>query len=328
MEQTLFIQIPCFNEEETLPITLADLPRELPGISKIEWLVIDDGSTDRTSQVAKECGVDHVVRHLRNLGLARAFMTGLETSIALGADIIVNTDADNQYCSQDIPKLIQPILSGQADFVIGSRPIEAIPSFSPIKKVLQNMGSWLIRRVSKTKIRDTTSGFRALSRNAAMEMHVFNEYTYTLETIIQAGQKGMAVVDVPINVNKQLRPSKLIKSIPDYLQKSSLTILRIFMTYQPFTFFVLPGMLFFGSGVLVGLRFLYYYFTSTGSGHVQSLILMVILIIVGGFLIIVGLIADLISVNRKLLERVEWRIQVLSEKIKLMENRYRPHESN
>jgi glycosyltransferase involved in cell wall biosynthesis len=314
MDRTLFIQIPCFNEEETLPITLAELPRELPGISKIKWLVIDDGSTDRTSEVAKQCGADHVIRHLRNAGLARAFMTGLEACIALGADIIVNTDADNQYFAQDIPKLIAPILTGQADFVIGSRPIESIPSFSPIKKVLQNLGSWLIRRVSKTKIKDTTSGFRALSRNAAMEMHVFNDYTYTLETIIQAGQKGMAIMDVPIKVNRQLRPSRLIKNIPDYLEKSTFTIIRIFMTYQPFTFFLIPGMLFILLALLVGIRFLFfYYFTSGGSGHIQSLILLAVLISLGGFLLIIGLIADLISVNRKLLERTDLQIQRIKE---------------
>jgi glycosyltransferase involved in cell wall biosynthesis len=309
----VIIQIPCFNEEETLPITLAELPHELPGISEIEWLVIDDGSTDRTSQAAKESGVNHVVRHLRNQGLARAFITGLETCISLGADIIINTDADNQYCSLDIPKLIAPIISGQADVVIGSRPIESISSFSPVKKALQNLGSWLVQRVSKTQIRDTTSGFRAFSRKAAMEMHVFNEYTYTLETIIQAGQKGMAILDVPIRINKPLRPSRLIRNIPDYMQKSFLTILRIFMTYQPFSFFILPGLLSLLIGILVGFRFIYFYITSGGNGHIQSLIFMAVFISLGGFLVITGLIADLISVNRKLLERIDLQIQRIKE---------------
>jgi glycosyltransferase involved in cell wall biosynthesis len=313
MGKTLFIQIPCFNEEETLPITLGDLPRTLPGISKIEWLVIDDGSTDRTSQIAKECGVNHVIRHLRNQGLARAFLTGIEACIELGADVIVNTDADNQYCAQDIPRLIAPILNGEADYVIGSRPIESISTFSQTKKILQNLGSWLIRRVSNTPIKDTTSGFRALSRNAAQEMHVFNDYTYTLETIIQAGQKGMAIKDVSIRVNKTLRPSRLIKNIPDYLQKSIFTIIRIFMTYQPFIFFVMPGGFIFFMGILLGIRFLYYYLNSTGSGHIQSLILMTIMISMGGFLMITGLIADLISVNRKLLERIDLQIQRIKE---------------
>jgi len=311
----LIIQIPCYNEEETLPITLADLPRELPGISEIKWLIIDDGSSDRTTQVAKDLGVDYIVRHVQNQGLARTFMTGLDACIKLGADIIINTDADNQYCASDIPKLLEPILSGKADIVIGSRPISTISHFSPIKKTLQNLGSWFVRRVSKTKIQDTTSGFRAFSRKAAMEMHVFNEYTYTLETIIQAGQKGIAMVDVPIGVNEQLRPSRLIKSIPDYLRKSTLTILRIFMTYQPFAFFITPGLISFSLGILIGLRFLYYNFTSNGSGHIQSLILSAILTSLGGFLIITGLIADLISVNRKLLENIEGKIQLLDEKV-------------
>jgi glycosyltransferase involved in cell wall biosynthesis len=304
----LIIQVPCFNEESALPVTLAALPKKLAGISRVEWLVIDDGSSDRTALVAKEHGAAHVVRHLRNLGLARAFMTGLETALDLGADIIVNTDADNQYCAADIPKLIAPILAGQADIVIGSRPIESIPEFSPAKKALQRLGSWMVRRVSKTHIRDTTSGFRAYTRNAAMELHVFNQYTYTLETIIQAGQKGMAIVDVPIRINEQLRPSRLIKSIPDYVRKSSLTILRIFMAYQPFPFFVIPGLVSLLAGLLVGLRFLYFLFTSGGAGHLQSLILMAILMSLGGFLVITGLIADLISVNRKLLERIDWQL--------------------
>ena len=311
----VIIQIPCFNEEQDLPVTLSELPRELPGIAKVEWLVIDDGSADKTAEVAKEHGVDYVVRHTRNLGLARAFMTGLDACISLGADIIVNTDADNQYVAADIPKLIAPVLSGEADIVIGSRPISSIPHFSPVKKALQILGSWLVRRASNTQIRDTTSGFRALSRSAAMEMHVFNEYTYTLETIIQAGQNGMAITDVPIRVNEILRPSKLIKSVPDYLQKSVFTILRIFMTYQSFTFFFIPGIISFFLGILVGLRFLYYYFNSAGNGHVQSLIFMAILLGLGGLLMIIGLIADLISVNRKLLERIDWRLQKVESRV-------------
>ncbi len=308
----LFIQIPCFNEEASLLKTLAELPRELPGISEIKWVVIDDGSTDRTIPVAKEGGVDYVVRHLRNLGLAQAFMTGLETCISLGADIIVNTDADNQYNAADLPKLIAPILTGEADIVIGSRPIASVPYFSPVKKTLQGLGSWLVRRASNTRIKDTTSGFRAFSRNAAMQMHVFNDFTYTLETIIQAGQKGMAIVDVDIRTNDQVRPSRLFKSIPDYIQKSALTILRIFMTYQPFSFFIVPGTILTTIGLLLGLRFLYFfYFTPVGTGHIQSLILAAILLSLGGFLIVAGLIADLISVNRKLLERIDWQLQKL-----------------
>jgi len=311
----IIIQIPCYNEEATLPITLKDLPRELPDCSKVEWLIIDDGSSDRTIQVAKEHGVDHIVRHLRNLGLARAFMTGLEASVLLGADVIVNTDADNQYAAADIPKLIAPILAGEADIVIGSRSIDTISEFSPLKKVLQKFGSWMVRQVSRTGIQDTTSGFRAWSRNAAMQMHVFNEYTYTLETIIQAGQKGMAIVDVPIRINDQLRPSRLIKSIPIYIRRSILTIMRIFMTYQPFTFFVIPGVISFLAGVLLGVRFLYFYVTGGGSGHIQSLIFTAILLGLGGFLVITGLLADLISVNRKLLEKIDWQLQKIRSKV-------------
>jgi glycosyltransferase involved in cell wall biosynthesis len=269
-------------------------------------------------KLPKKNGVDYVIRHTRNLGLARAFMTGLDACVSLGADIIVNTDADNQYMAADIPKLIAPIVSGQADIVIGSRPIASISHFSPTKKALQNMGSWLVRRVSNTQVRDTTSGFRALGRSAAMQMHVFSEYTYTLETIIQAGQKGMAITDVPIRINEQLRPSRLIKNVPDYLRQSVLTILRIFMTYQPFTFFFIPGAISIGLGALIGIRFLYFYFSSTGvTGHIQSLILVAILLSLGGFLVVTGLIADLISVNRKLLDRIDWRLnKTLSEKDK------------
>jgi glycosyltransferase involved in cell wall biosynthesis len=310
----LIIQIPCFNEEKTLPIVLNALPRELLGCSSVEWLIIDDGSTDGTIQVAKDNGVDHVVHHIHNLGLARAFMSGLEASVSLGADIIVNTDADNQYVAGDIPKLIAPILAGEADIVIGSRPINTISEFSPLKKLLQKLGSWMVRRVSKTGIQDTTSGFRALSRNAAMQMHVFNEFSYTLETIIQAGQKGMAIVDVPIRTNPQIRPSRLVKSIPHYVRKSLLTILRIFMTYQPFTFFVIPGLISFMAGFLLGVRFLYYYFTIGGVGHIQSLIFAAILLGLGGFLVVTGLLADLISVNRKLLESIDWQLHKLDSR--------------
>lgn len=316
----LIIQIPCYNEEASLPATLAELPRELPGISNIEWLIIDDGSTDQTVRVAREYGVNHVVRHTKNRGLAQAFMTGLQTCLELHADIIINTDADNQYYAGDMLKLINPILDGSADIVIGSRPIASITHFSLVKKILQNLGSWFVRKVSKTKIRDTTSGFRAFTRKAAMEMHVFNGYTYTLETIIQAGQKDMAIMDVPIRINEKLRPSRLIKNIPDYLQKSSLTIVRIFMTYQPFTFFAIPGSICFFLGTLIGIRFLYYYAISGGSGHIQSLILTAILISLGGFLVITGLIADLVSVNRKLLERIDLQIQKIKETVERTSN--------
>ena len=312
----LIIQIPCFNEEESLPMTLKELPREMPGIDKVEWLIIDDGSTDRTVEVAKEHGVDHVVRLMRHQGLARAFMAGLQACIENEADIIVNTDADNQYYAGDIVKLVQPILEGKAEIVIGERPIDEIKHFSPVKKTFQRWGSWLVRKVSQTDIPDAPSGFRAISREAAMRIHVFSEYTYTIETIIQAGQHGMAIMSVPIKTNDYLRKSRLIHSLPAYLARSFDTIVRIFMTYKPYSFFMIPGAIFFTLGIVLGLRFLYFYFViKTGYGYIQSLILAAVLLILGGLLIIVGLVADLISVNRKLLENVEYRLQRLDEKV-------------
>jgi glycosyltransferase involved in cell wall biosynthesis len=312
----LIIQIPCFNEEKSLPVSLKELPRSLPGIDKIEWLIIDDGSTDRTIEVAQSMGVDHVVRQIRHQGLAKGFMAGIRACVEYGADIIVNTDADNQYYAGDIIKLVQPILDGKAEFVVGERPITEIKHFSPLKKLFQRWGSWLVRKVSQTDIPDAPSGFRAISREAAMRMHVFSEYTYTIETIIQAGQHGMAIISVPIRTNDFLRKSRLIHSIPAYLARSINTILRIFMTYKPLSFFMIPGGISFLAGSVLGLRFLYFYLvTGTSSGHIQSLILVAVLLILGVLLIIVGLIADLISVNRKLLENVEYRLQRLDEKV-------------
>jgi len=312
----LIIQIPCYNEERSLPFTLKELPRKLPGVDVVEWLIIDDGSTDDTIEVAKKNGVDHVVRMIRHQGLAKGFMAGIQACLEHGADVIVNTDADNQYFAGDIPKLVQPILEGRAEIVIGERPISEIKHFSPVKKLFQRWGSWLVRKVSQTDIPDAPSGFRAISREAAMKMHVFSEYTYTIETIIQAGQKGMAILSVPIRTNDYLRKSRLIHSLPAYLARSINTILRIFMTYRPLYFFVIPGTIAFALGTLLGLRFLYFYLiTKTSSGHIQSLILSAILLILGTLLVIIGLIADLISVNRKLLENVEYRIQRLDEKI-------------
>jgi glycosyltransferase involved in cell wall biosynthesis len=309
----LIIQIPCYNEEATLGIALSALPREIPGVDKIEWLIIDDGSRDRTVEVARQYGVDHVVRLPRNQGLAKGFMAGLDASLKAGADIIVNTDADNQYCADDIPKLIEPILKGEAEIVVGARPIDDIEHFSLMKKALQKLGSWVVRMASKTDIPDAPSGFRAMSRKASMQLNVFNEYTYTLETIIQAGQKNMAIVSVPIRTNGDLRPSRLVKSIPAYVRRSILTIVRIFMTYKPFRFFVVPGLVFFTLGFIVGLRFLYFYFIGHGTGHIQSVILAALLMGGGFFLGVTGLIADLISVNRKLLEKIDWRIRQIEE---------------
>ena len=316
----LIIQIPCYNEEATLGITLSALPRHVSGVDTVEWLIIDDGSTDKTIEVAKAHGIDHVVSLSRHLGLASAFVAGLEASLAAGADIIVNADADNQYSADDIPQLIAPIVARRAEIVIGSRPISTTAHFSPIKKFLQGLGSWVVRIASKTDIPDAPSGFRAMSRDAAMQLHVFNEYTYTLETIIQAGQKGMVVTSVPIRTNEDLRPSRLFKSIPSYIQRQILTILRVFMTYKPFRFFAVPGVILFSLGMLIGLRFLYFYLTKAGAGHVQSLILAALLMGMGFFLAIVGLLADLISVNRKLLEKVDWRAQKIEEGLRKERN--------
>lgn len=309
----LIIQIPCYNEESTLAITLSSLPRQVLGVDVVEWLIIDDGSTDKTVEVALKHGVDHVVRLVRNQGLAKAFMAGLEESLKLGADIIVNTDADNQYYAGDIPKLINPILSGKAEIVVGSRPIDNIDHFSLLKKSMQKIGSWVVRLASKTDLPDSTSGFRAISREAAMRLNVFDEYTYTLESIIQAGLKNMAIISVPIRINGYLRPSRLVKSTPNYIQRSILTIIRIFMTYRPFIFFTIPGVISFSLGMLIGLRFLFFYLTGNGTGHIQSLILAALLLGIGFFVLLVGLLADLISVNRKLLEKLNWKVQKIED---------------
>ncbi|MEO8183079.1 MAG: glycosyltransferase family 2 protein [Deltaproteobacteria bacterium] len=305
----LVIQIPCYNEEATLGIALRALPRVVEGFDVVEWLIVDDGSEDNTSRVATEHGVDHVVRFTRNQGLAAAFMAGLDAAIAAGADVIVNTDADNQYDARHIPSLTAPILAGKADLVIGARPIQSINHFSGLKKRLQGLGSWVVRVASNTSVPDAPSGFRAMSRKAAMELHVFNEYTYTLETIIQAGQKRLAILSVPIQVNEDLRPSRLVRSIPSYVWRSLLVICRIFITYKPFAVFTVLGTCVGSAGLLLGVRFLYYYMTSGGAGHVQSVILASLLLGVGFFLVVAGLIADLISVNRKLLERVDYRLR-------------------
>ncbi len=305
----LIIQIPCYNEEETLGVTLSVLPRQLPGISCIEWLVIDDGSTDKTVEVARSFGVDRIVKLNQNQGLAKAFMAGIEACLIAGADIIVNTDADNQYCADDIPQLIEPILSGRAEIVIGTRPISKIKHFSPIKKFLQKLGSWVVRIASNTDIPDAPSGFRAISREAAMQLNVFNEYTYTLETIIQAGQKGIAITSVPIRTNRYLRPSRLVKSIPTYVQRSLFTIIRIFMTYQPLRFFTILGSIPFTIGVILGIRWLLLFLSGTPRTHVPSLILTAILIIIGVQLWLFGLVADLMAVNRKMLEEIQVRMR-------------------
>jgi glycosyltransferase involved in cell wall biosynthesis len=300
----LIIQIPCYNEAATLGIALAALPREVPGFDKVEWLIIDDGCTDNTVEVALAHGVDHVVRHTRNQGLARGFMNGLQACLEHGADVIVNTDADNQYNADDIPALTRPILEGKADIVIGARPIAAIEHFSPIKKLLQKLGSWVVRVASKTSIPDAPSGFRAMSRSAARRLTVFSDYTYTLETIIQAGQKNMAITSVPIRVNGDLRPSRLVKSIASYIQRSIVTIIRVFVIYRPFRFFASIGLTLFLLGFIIGLRFLYKWLTVDYDGHIQSLILASSLLIIGFHTILIAFVADLLSANRKLMEEI------------------------
>ncbi|OHD70385.1 MAG: glycosyl transferase [Spirochaetes bacterium RBG_16_49_21] len=305
----LIIQIPCYNEEETLPKTLKELPRKIKGIDEVEWLVIDDGSTDKTIKAAKKHGVDHIVHFKKNRGLAEGFKAGLDACIALGADIIVNTDADNQYDAEDIPKLIQPILDGTADIVIGARPIIQIKHFSFIKKLLQKFGSYVVRRVSNTDIPDAPSGFRAISRDAALKLNVFNAYTYTLETIIQAGRKNMAITWIPVRVNEELRPSRLVKSIPSYIKRSIITIFRIFVVYEPYRFFIRIGLFLFLVGFAIGARFLYYYLVQTGQGHIQSLILASILMVMGFQCILSAFIVDLMAVNRTLLEDIQYRLR-------------------
>ncbi|MGC1480603.1 MAG: glycosyltransferase family 2 protein, partial [Chthoniobacterales bacterium] len=297
----VIIQIPCYNEEETLGIALEALPRTLPGVDVIEWLVVNDGSEDRTSEVAREFGVDHVIER-PHLGLARTFMAGLEACLARGADIIVNTDADNQYNADDIPKLIEPILADRADMVIGERPIQSIEHFSPVKKMLQRLGSWVVRKASKTAIADAPSGFRAINRETALQMNVFNNYTYTLETIIQGGQGSLRIESVPIRTNGFLRPSRLLKSIPAYVQRSILTIFRIFIVYKPLRFFAILGSVPFGLGVVLMGRWLWLFYEGTTRTHLPSLVIAALLVLVAVQIWVLGFVADLIAVNRRLLE--------------------------
>ena len=307
----LIIQIPCLNEAGTLAIALKELPRSVAGFDQVEWLVVDDGSTDGTAELACELGVDHVIRHPVNRGLAAAFMTGLDACLRLDADVIVNTDADNQYEASDIPLLTTPILAGDADIVIGARPIDETAHFSWIKKKLQRLGSWAVRVASKTDVADAPSGFRAISRDAAMRLNVFNPYTYTLETIIQAGLSNMRVVSVPIRTNEDLRPSRLVKSISSYVRRSLVTIFRVFVVYRPLVLFVWPGLATLLLGSLLGARFAYFYFAGEGAGHVQSVILSALLIILGALSLMLGLLAELIATNRKLMERIHLRLQRL-----------------
>lgn len=307
----LIIQIPCYNEAETLEVALNDLPKQIDGIDEIEYLIINDGSKDNTVEVAKNWGVHYVVNFKCNKGLAKGFMAGLDACLRQGADIIVNTDADNQYCGADIEKLVRPILDGKADIVIGERPIDDTEHFSPLKKKLQHIGSWTVRVASKTDVPDAPSGFRAYSRQAALKMNAVNEYTYTLETIVQAGRNKMAITSVPIRTNPELRKSRLFNSMFGYIKKSMLTIIRAFMMYKPLRFFTIIGSTIFLIGLILGIRFLVFVFMGESGGHIQSLILASTLLLLGFQTFISGLQADLIASNRKLLEDIQERVRRL-----------------
>jgi glycosyltransferase involved in cell wall biosynthesis len=306
----LIIQIPCLNERETLPETIADLPRQIEGIDEIEVLIIDDGSTDGTAERAAELGVHHVVRFPRNRGLARAFVAGMDAAVRLGADIVVNTDADNQYRGGDIPRLIAPILAGRAELVIGDRQTDRIAHFSPIKKLLQRWGSGLVRRLSATGVADSPSGFRALSRRAALLMFVHNRFTYTLETVIQAGRNGIAIENVKIATNHKTRESRLFKNIPDYLKKAGGVMFRAYAMYQPVQVFSRIAIVFFLVGGLAWARFLYFYlFAGRASGHIQSLIIGTGCVVLAFLVALVAMLAELLAANRRLLEDLLVRLR-------------------
>jgi glycosyltransferase involved in cell wall biosynthesis len=320
----LIIQIACYNEEATLPETLKALPKNLEGIDKIEILIVNDGSTDQTLAVAKKHGVDHILSFKKNQGLARSFMAGINECLKQGADIIVNTDGDNQYCADDIPKLVKPILEGKADMVVGARPISRIKHFSFTKKIMQKIGSWLVRRVSHTEVQDAPSGFRAIARNAALKLNVFNTFTYTHETIIQAGLKNMVILNVPIRVNTVKRPSRLFKSLPLYIIRSFIAILRMLVVYRPFRFFFTIGAIFLFAGLIFGARYLYFLIIGQGGGHIQSVILSGVLIGISFQMMLVAFIADLLGVNRKLLEEIQYRLrkQDIKEESKKITNNH------
>lgn len=305
----LIIQIPCYNEEETLELAYNDLPRHIDGIDTIEYLIINDGSSDNTVAKARELGFHHVVSFKRNKGLAKGFMAGIDACLHLGADIIVNTDADNQYCGADIEKIVRPILEEKADIVIGERPIDNTEHFSWKKKKFQHLGSWVVRVASGTDIPDAPSGFRAYSRESALRLNVVNEYTYTLETIIQAGHNKVAMTSVPIRTNGETRPSRLFSSMWKYMKRSSTVITRSFVMYKPLKFFSTLGAILLLLGLILGIRFLVYFFTGEGDGHIQSLILTAVLMMTGFQTITIGLLGDTIASNRKILEDVQYRVR-------------------
>ncbi|MFL5816192.1 MAG: glycosyltransferase family 2 protein [Conexibacter sp.] len=320
----LIIQIPCFNEEQTLPLTLADLPREVPGFDTVEWLVIDDGSSDRTIEVARENGVDHIVKLTNNKGLAAGFQAGLDAALKLGADVVVNTDADNQYDGRDIPKLVAPIVAGEADMVVGDRQVETIEHFSPLKKLLQKLGSWVVRQASSTDVPDTTSGFRAYNREAALQMQVVSRFTYTLETIIQAGKLLVAVDHVPIRTNEQTRESRLFPSMGAYVRRNGISIFRIYAQYEPLK-------VFWGAAVVIGvlaaavwIRFFVAFVGGEGAGHVQSLILGAVLFIAAMLLGALGVIGDLLAAQRTLSQRTFERVRRIELALGIPPSHYEP----
>ncbi len=324
MSMKLIIQIPCLNEEDALPITLADLPREVEGFEQVEWLIIDDGSTDRTIDVAREHGVHHVVRLTNNKGLASGFQAGLDACLKLGADVIVNTDADNQYFGGDIPKLVQPILRGDADMVVGDREVMNIEHFSPLKKMLQRLGSWVVRRASQTSVPDTTSGFRAYNREAALAMQVVSNYTYTLETIIQAGKMLIAVDHVPIKTNDKLRESRLFPSMSTYIRRNGVSIFRVYAMYEPLRVFMTGAILMGIAALVVWSRFAYFYLQGHGSGHIQSLILGVVLFNAAMLLGALGVIGDLLSGQRIMLQRTFERVRRIELELGVPPSHYEP----
>ncbi|MBP5493827.1 MAG: glycosyltransferase family 2 protein [Lachnospiraceae bacterium] len=315
----LIIQIPCYNEAETLEIALNDLPKHIDGIDEIEYLIINDGSKDNTVEVAKNWGVHYVVNFKKNKGLAKGFMAGIDACLRNGADIIVNTDADNQYCGEDIETIVRPILEGKADIVIGARPIDQTEHFSWLKKKLQHLGSWVVRRASKTDIPDAPSGFRAYSREAALQLNIVNEYTYTLEQIVQAGRTNIAIMSVPIRTNGELRPSRLFHSMFGYIKKSMLTIFRAYLMYKPMRFFLALGVVPFVIGFAIGVRYIVFIFMGRATGNIQSLILCSLLIMIAVMIWVLGMMADVISANRKISQEVQARTRDIDYRLAWIE---------